>query len=218
MLSLHYLGGRDPQAHLAAEERLFEALRAEPAPHAMFYINAPCVILGRSNEAAVWANGAHAVADGVPVLRRFSGGGAVYQDERVLNYSFLLPKSLIVGRGVNASPQGYIDLFRSMVIGALAPLGGAWTAGGISDILLNGRKVSGNAQRLSSTLVLHHGTLLLECPLAEIERYLPVPPNRPGVAHRGFVTGLREEGLALSPALACLMLVQRLRSWLTGTC
>jgi lipoate---protein ligase len=218
MLSLHYLGGYDPAANLAYEERLFERLRACPAPAVLCYINGPCVVLGRGNEPEQWANLAAAAADGVPVLRRFSGGGAVYQDERVLNFSFILPKFLLGERGVSGGPQTYIDMFRQLVIAALAETGGAFSPGGISDVLLNGRKVSGNAQRISKELVLHHGTLLLKCPLAEIERYLPIPPNRPGVAHATFITGLAEEGLPVTPAEVMHKLVSHLRHWLPGTC
>jgi lipoate---protein ligase len=217
MLSLHYLGGRDPRANLAYEERLFAHLRFNPAPALLFYINSPCVILGRSNEPELWAHSAQAQADGMPVLRRFSGGGAVYQNEHVLNFSFILPKSLLGARGIAEGPQAYIDLFRGIISAALAVGGGSFTPGGVSDILLNGRKVSGNAQRISKELVLHHGTLMLECPLAEIERYLPIPPNRPGIAHRGFVTGLAEEGLAAQPGQAALWLAQGLRRWLSAT-
>ena len=96
-----------------------------------------------------------------------------------------------------ALPPGvhqYIAFFRSLIICALPPLG-EFAATGLSDISYRGCKVSGNAQRIASSVVLHHGTLMLRCPLERIERYLPVPPNRPGVPHRGFVGGLTELGL-----------------------
>ncbi len=218
MLRIICLGGSDPQVNLAYEEAVFERLRIAPAPAALFYVNHPCVVLGRSNEPELWAHAENATADGIPVLRRFSGGGAVYHDEHVLNYSFIVPKSLLGAHGIASGPQAYIDLFRELIISALTPAGGIWTPGWISDILLNGRKISGNAQRISSTLVLHHGTLLLECPLAQIERYLPVPPNRPGIAHRDFLTGLKEEHLALSRAEAIIRLAAALRDWVAGTC
>jgi lipoate-protein ligase A len=192
------LPGHDPQANLAFEEELFGRLRAAPAPTLLFYVNDPCVVLGRANRASEWVDAAALEADGVPLLRRFSGGGAVYHDRHNLNFSFLLPKSLLAdllpGPPSGHGPARYIEFFRSIVIRALERGGGGYAPAGVSDITLHGRKVSGNAQRIASSLVLHHGTLLLRCPLAAIERYLPVPPNRPGVAHRGFITGLEEEG------------------------
>jgi lipoate-protein ligase A len=187
--------GHDPAQNLAWEESLFRALRATPRPALLFYVNDPCLVLGRGNKPGEWANLVAAEADGLPVLRRFSGGGAVYHDRRNLNYSFLLPRPLL-GRlaGGSTDVSRYIDFFRDVVIRALERGGGGLTATGISDISLGGRKISGNAQRIAAELVLHHGTVLLECPLEAIERYLPVPPNRPGLAHRDFVTGLRDEG------------------------
>jgi lipoate-protein ligase A len=133
----------------------------------------------------------------VPVLRRFSGGGTVYHDLDNLNFSFLVPKKHLEDRFAPGAPDGprqYIDFFRSVIVAALSRGGTGYSATGVSDVSLNGRKVSGNAQRIASNLVLHHGTLMRRCPLAAISRYLPIPPDRPGVPHERFVTGLAEEG------------------------
>ena len=70
--------GYDPRANLAFEEELFASLRADPAPYCMFYHCDACIVLGRSNDAADWVHLGAARADGIPVLRRISGGGAVY--------------------------------------------------------------------------------------------------------------------------------------------
>jgi lipoate-protein ligase A len=202
----------DPQANLAFEEALFNRLRSAPEPACLFYVNDPCIVLGRGNVAQQWVHLAAAAADAVPVLRRFSGGGAVYLDHGVLNFSFCMPKTMLAGpaqpTAIAAGPQRYIDFFRGVVIRALSRGGAGYSATGVSDISLGGRKISGNAQRIAANLVLHHGTLLLHCPLAEIERFLRVPPNRAGVPHRGFVTGLREEGRLHTQAT--------LREWLAA--
>jgi lipoate-protein ligase A len=207
------LPGHDPQANLDFEEALFNRLKGDPHPALLFYVNAPCVVLGRSNKAAEWVDEAALAADGVPLLRRFTGGGAVYHDEHNLNFSFLMPRAMLdvlvrcrpacttrategAGEPAPYGPRDYIAFFRSLVISALERGSGqgGYAQAGVSDITLNGRKISGNAQRIASSLVLHHGTLLLRCPMEPIERYLRVPPNRPGVPHRGFITGLWEEG------------------------
>jgi lipoate-protein ligase A len=201
--------GHDPQSNLDWEESVFRSLRLLPRPALLFYTNSPCLVLGRSNRPEQWANLEAAAADGLPVIRRFSGGGAVYHDLRNLNYSFILPRTLL-GRllGTGGTDVGrYIDLFRGIVIEALSSSGPGYAATGVSDVSLNGLKVSGNAQRIAAEVVLHHGTVLLGCPLAEFERYLPIPPNRPGVAHSGFVTGLAEQGRAVSR--------EQLIGWLT---
>lgn len=192
--------GQDPAANLAYEEALFEAHKAERRATLLFYVNAPCVVLGRGNREAEWVNSAACAADAVPILRRFSGGGAVYHDEHNLNYSLSLPKQILEAlapaRPGQTLTQRYIDFFRGLLLEALLPLSPGFSATGLSDLSLNGRKVSGNAERITASRVLHHGTLMLRCPLAAIERYLPIPPNRPGVSHSGFLTGLEAEGLA----------------------
>ena len=69
-------------------------------------------------------------------------------------------------------------------------------------------RLPGLGPRSARRAVLHHGTLMLRCPLAAIERYLPVPPDRPGVAHADFITGLSEEGYPAD--------MQQLQAWLAA--
>jgi len=196
-----WLEGYDARAHLAEERRLFKQTRDDARCRCLFYVCDPCLVLGSNNAEAEWVYAETARADGVPLLRRFSGGGTVYLDRDVLNYSFVMPRERLeaacrtAGLGEQSTTRRYIGLCRRIVVSALErQLGPGFGLSGISDISLNGRKLSGNAQRIAADAVLHHGTLLVRCPLAAIERYLPVPPNRPGVGHREFVTGLIEEG------------------------
>ena len=188
----------NPAANLACEEALFHDARGWPRPLLLFYVNDPCVVLGRANPAGEWVNAEACETDGIPVLRRFSGGGTVYHDHDNLNFSFILPRRLIDDSVDSPGVHAYIAFFRRLVIRALRPASIGFSETGLSDISLRGCKVSGNAQRIARNVVLHHGTLMLRCPLAAIERYLPVPPNRPGVAHRGFVGGLHELGVECS--------------------
>jgi lipoate---protein ligase len=202
------LSGHDPRANLAFEERLFAEVKARPRPVCLFYVNDPCVVVGRTNRLEDWVYADAVQGDSLPLVRRFSGGGAVYHDRDCLNYSFLLPKSMLeglLGRRVQdaPSPSLYIGYFRGLVIRALTTCGGSFSPSAVSDISLEGFKISGNAQRISAQVVLHHGTVLTCCPLAAYERYLPIPPNRPGVPHSGFVNGLRE--------LGCQLTVEQLR-------
>ena len=196
---LHEGPGGDIVANLDHERQLLEDCAARQVSACLFYVNDPCIVMGRSNEPGQWVDSAAAEADGIPVVRRISGGGTVYHDRDNLNYSFIMPRALLnrccglAGEGA-LSTSAYIDFFRGLVIRALSAQGGSWTATGTSDISLNGLKVSGNAQRIARRAVLHHGTLMLRCPLAAIERYLPIPPDRPGVSHADFITGLSEQG------------------------
>ena len=69
---------------------------------------------------------------------------------------------------------------------------------GLSDLNLHGRKVSGNAAKLLRRGVLFHGTILMRADYEAMERFLPIPPDRPGVSHRQFVTSLEQEGISLT--------------------
>lgn len=196
-----WLEGYEARAHLERERRLFQQARDDARPRCLFYVCDPCIVLGSNNAEAEWVYADAARTDGIPLLRRLSGGGTVYLDREVLNYSFIMPREQLeaacrrAGLGAEPTTRRYIGLCRLLVVSALERnLGAGFGLTGISDISLNGRKVSGNAQRIAARTVLHHGTLLRRCPLAAIERYLPVPPNRPGVSHREFISGLSEQG------------------------
>lgn len=204
MLQIIQRAGHDPAANLAYEVTLFDSLRPAvgrvgPRPTLLFYVNSPCVVLGRSNKDEQWVDHSACAAAGVPVLRRFSGGGTVYHDLHNLNFSFILPRGLVeaarAGQADGPATTHFIEYFRSLALRALARIGPGFSATGLSDISLNDRKVSGSAMRLAGGLVLYHATLMLRCDIAAIERYLPIPPNRPGVRHSDFVTGLEDEGL-----------------------
>jgi lipoate-protein ligase A len=200
-LEILRLAGYEARAHLAEEQRLFQLTRTDHTRRCLFYVCDPAIVLGSNNAEADWVHAELARADGVPLIRRFSGGGTVYLDHNVLNYSFIVPRDHLEAACRQAGLAGlpttrrYIGLCRALVVAALAAeLGPGFSATGISDISLNGRKISGNAQRIAADTVLHHGTLLCRCPLKAIERYLPLPPNRPGLGHREFLTGLIEQG------------------------
>lgn len=197
-LSVIHRAGHDPAANLSYEESLFNALRDDPRPICLFYVNDPCVVAGSNNRLEEWVNMEAARANAIPVLRRFTGGGTVYHDRHTLNFSFIAPKNLIGGpeehEGTVAGPSRYIAFFRGIVIRALKRGGDGYAQTRKNDISLNGRKVSGGAQRIARSIVLHHGTLLRRCPIEAIERYLPLPPDRRDMAHRDFLTGLYEEG------------------------
>ena len=208
---LHEGPGHDVVANLNFEHQLYERCSETQIAACLFYVNDPCIVIGRSNQPSEWVNTNLAEADGIPVVRRISGGGTVYHDNDNLNYSFIVPRAWLnelcgLPDANSISTSAYIDFFRSMVIRALSMGGAGFSATGTSDINLNGLKVSGNAQRIGRRCVLHHGTLMLRCPLAAIERYLPLPPDRPGVRHADFITGLSEQGYTHG--------MDQLREWL----
>jgi lipoate-protein ligase A len=139
----------------------------------------PVVVLGRSDAPSKEVELAACAADGVAILRRESGGGAVVLGPGCFNYSLLLSLDRHPAlRDVRLSYR----LILSRVIHALAVPG--LETRGLSDLAIGGRKVSGNAQRRGTRALLHHGTLLYAFDARIVERYLKEPHRQPGYRAR----------------------------------
>lgn len=111
-------------------------------------------MVGQNQNTEAEINRPFVEAHGIHVVRRITGGGAVYHDLGNLNYSFITD--------AGASDQITISRFTSPVVAALRKLGVDAEASGRNDILAGGRKCSGTAQRLHENRILHHGTLLFD--------------------------------------------------------
>ena len=135
---------------LQAEQGGPEVLRFWEWPHA-------AVILGAGCQLALDVDELACRSDGVPLLRRSSGGGTVLLGKGCLLYSLIL--SYQHDPQLQSVRASYAWILGRM-IEALAPLGTDLQQAGISDIVLGERKVSGNSQQRKRTHLLHHGTLL----------------------------------------------------------
>ncbi len=158
----------DPGLNLAAEEFLLRRLDLA-ADVIFFYVNAPSVIVGRNQNTFEEINTAFVRARGLPVLRRLSGGGAVYHDWGNLNFSFI----------TRYEPRNFQNFrkFTAPIIETLRALGVPAELSGRSDIRVAGRKISGNAQYRSGARMLSHGTLLFNTRLEDLEAALAVEPG-----------------------------------------
>lgn len=167
---IHYLetGSNDPCYNLAFEEHVLE--RRREGDWLMLWQNAPSVILGLNQNAAEEVDVPWTEAHGVAVVRRATGGGAVYHDLGNLNFSLFSD----AGEAAGLSLSRFIEPVRS----ALASLGVPAEATGRNDITVCGRKVSGTAQRLSAGRVLFHGTLLFETDAAAMSAALRPHPDK----------------------------------------
>lgn len=151
----------DPAFNLAAEEFL---LKETEGPVLRLWRNDACVVIGRHQIPCMEVNVTEAARLGIPVVRRLSGGGAVYHDPGNLNFSVFGPVS------------GGIDFDRLLtpLVRALDLMGIKAEHVGRGDVRLNGSKISGNAAYLWRGRLLHHGTLLYDASLDALEGLLEV--------------------------------------------
>ncbi len=131
--------------------------------------------------------------DNIPVLRRSSGGGTVLQGKGCLNYSLILSKE--TNPVLHDLRESYQFILGKVVL-ALKGLGVEADFYPISDIALTQgeKKISGNSQKRGRKFILHHGTILHNFDLSQIERYLKIPKDIPayrqGRSHSDFVANV----------------------------
>jgi lipoate-protein ligase A len=169
---------RDPALNLALEEFLMGRFRGGETV-LLFYINDPAVVIGRNQIPYVEVNLQQAQQQQVAVVRRISGGGAVYHGPGNLNFS------LIQARGAEPFPSPG-DAVRP-VLASLKALGLPACLNARHDILLDGMKVTGTAQYRAQGKCLTHGTLLVSADLGRLQRLLTCDSDVPFFRGRGSV-------------------------------
>jgi lipoate-protein ligase A len=190
MNSLH-LTSLEPAMNLALEEALFDAMEAGHPGWLLIWQNRPCVIVGRFQNTVAEINQSFVRERELPVIRRMSGGGAVYHDTGNLNFSFIVPAGSAYGRGGDFSFADFLVPLADM----FGELGVRAQISGRNDLLADGRKFSGSAQRRGRHAVLHHGTIMVDLDIDALEQALAVNPEkykgRGVVSIRSRVTNLR---------------------------
>jgi lipoate-protein ligase A len=155
----------DPRINLAIEEYLIKNI-APKEELLLFYINQPSIIIGRNQITVQEINVDYVDEHDIIVVRRLSGGGAVYHDHGNLNFSFIAPNSPDNFHNFQKFTQPVVDILKS--IGVSAELSGR------NDILVEGKKISGNAQYVSGARMVSHGTLLWAADLSKVGAALKV--------------------------------------------
>lgn len=145
-------GSLNPYYNLAFEELVLTTRTR--GDYLLLWQNRSAVVIGCNQNAEAEINRSFVEAHGIDVVRRTTGGGAVYHDTGNLNYSF------ITDAADGKAPA--MERFSRPVADALKLLGLDAQTSGRNDILVAGRKVSGTAQRLHRGRALHHGTLLFD--------------------------------------------------------
>ena len=199
MLLVDNRGITDARINLALEEYVF---RHKPTTEdlLLFYVNASAIIIGRNQNTIEEIATDVVEARGITVVRRVSGGGAVYHDLGNLNFSFMTTD-------VQQRFNRYEDFTRP-VIEVLQRLGVPAELGGRNDVLAGGRKISGNAQFASGGRMLSHGTLLLD---ADLDAVTAALRPRPGKVESKGVKSVRSRVANISEFLTTPLDVDELR-------
>lgn len=169
MLFVENEPNNDPRINLAIEEYLIKNI-APQEDILLFYINQPSIIIGRNQITVQEINVDYVEEQEIIVVRRLSGGGAVYHDLGNLNFSFIASNSPDNFHNFRKFTQPVVDVLLQM--GVLAELSGR------NDILVDGKKISGNAQYVSGARMVSHGTLLWETDLSRVGAALKAKPAK----------------------------------------
>ncbi|MEO8210694.1 MAG: lipoate--protein ligase [bacterium] len=159
----------DPAINLALEEYCVRNLDMTNS-YLLFYINEPSVIIGKHQNTIEEINSEYIDKNKIHVIRRVSGGGAVYHDMGNLNFSFM----------TRHSQQNIhnFKLFTEPVIKVLNELGVNARLNGRNDITVGERKISGNAQFTDTKSMFSHGTLLFDSNLENVVKALNVKTDK----------------------------------------
>jgi lipoate---protein ligase len=160
---------REPYFNLALEE-YFVKHKSLGDDLLILWQNEPTIVVGKNQNTYEEINTEYVKENNINVVRRLSGGGAVYHDLGNLNFTIIKNES--------SFHQNDFSFFALPVIGCLKKLGIAATFDGRNDILIDGKKFSGNAQYFHKDIVLHHGTLLFSSDLTILSKALNVKKEK----------------------------------------
>lgn len=153
----------DPGLNLALEEYCLRHLNSRHT-YLLFYINTPAVVIGRHQNVLAEIDPGFIINNGIQVLRRISGGGAVYHDQGNLNFSIIQ----------NFDRRSLISIKQTIapVVAALRRMGLSAEVSKRNDIVVGAKKISGNAQFSNTRRIVVHGTLLFDTDLNFLRRAL----------------------------------------------
>ncbi|MBQ7875266.1 MAG: lipoate--protein ligase [Oscillospiraceae bacterium] len=157
MVSVVISESRDPYYNVALEKYLFSGAFSEDIIY--FWQNAPCVVIGRNQNVFLECNLDYMKEKGILPVRRFSGGGAVYQDSGNLNFTYI----------TNKENDGFIA---ERIKNALSAFGIESVTSARNDLLYNGKKFSGTAYLTEGERRMYHGTLMINVDIENLYNVL----------------------------------------------
>ncbi|MFC4804435.1 lipoate--protein ligase [Filifactor villosus] len=160
----------DPEYNLSFEEYLFKYLPLEEEEYVTLWQNGPAVIIGKNQNAWAEINRDYIEANEVKVVRRITGGGAVYHDLGNLNFSFV----------TKDQAKGKIDfsIYYKPIVAALRAMGVEAELSGRNDITVDGKKVIGASQSIWKGRVLSNGCILFDVKMESLASALNVRPEK----------------------------------------
>jgi lipoate---protein ligase len=200
MLFIDNKGITDPRINLAIEEYALKNLDINET-YLLFYINEPSIIIGKNQNSVEEINTEYVESNGIHVVRRLSGGGAVYHDLGNLNYSFITKD--------DGDSFHNFRKFTEPVIAALKQMGVNAELSGRNDILAEGRKISGNAQFSTRGRMFTHGTLLFNSEMDHIVSALRVKKDK--IESKG-IKSVRSRVANISEFLSEKLTIEEFRS------
>ena len=175
MLFIDNKGITDPRINLAIEEYALKNLDIEQT-YLLFYINEPSIIIGKNQNTIEEINTDYVDSKGIHVVRRLSGGGAVYHDLGNLNFSFITKD--------DGESFHNFQKFTEPVVEALKQVGVEAELSGRNDLVAGGRKISGNAQFSTKGRMFSHGTLMFNSEIDNVVSALKVRKDK--IASKGI--------------------------------
>ncbi|MEH7342993.1 lipoate--protein ligase [Bacillus sp. JJ1532] len=199
MLFIDNKGITDPRINLAIEEYALKNLDINET-YLLFYINEPSIIIGKNQNTIEEINTEYVEGNGIHVVRRLSGGGAVYHDLGNLNFSFITKDD---GESFHNFRK-----FTEPVVHALQKLGVNAELSGRNDLTAEGRKISGNAQFSTKGKMFSHGTLLFDSEIDSVVSALKVKKDK--IESKG-IKSIRSRVANISEFLSEKMTIEEFR-------
>lgn len=202
MLFIDNQGITDPRVNLAIEEYAVKYLDINES-YLLFYINEPSIIIGKNQNTIEEINVDYVEEKGIHVVRRLSGGGAVYHDLGNLNFSFITKD--------DGDSFHNFKKFTGPVVEALHKLGIQAEMSGRNDILANGLKISGNAQFSTKGRMFSHGTLMFQTNMDDVVAALKVRKDK--IESKG-IKSIRSRVTNIADLLETPMTIEEFRQFL----
>ncbi|MED0667874.1 lipoate--protein ligase [Bacillus badius] len=202
MLFIDNQGITDPRVNLAIEEYAVKYLDINES-YLLFYINEPSIIIGKNQNTIEEINVDYVEEKGIHVVRRLSGGGAVYHDLGNLNFSFITKD--------DGDSFHNFKKFTGPVVEALHKLGIQAEMSGRNDILANGLKISGNAQFSTKGRMFSHGTLMFQTNMDDVVAALKVRKDK--IESKG-IKSIRSRVTNIADLLETSMTIEEFRQFL----